>query len=348
MLDTTRARSLRRLTWVMRVGLAVGLTAFTWSLWPAQEADASFRPSVAEPAFGRTQQRVQNLAELARLPIVWPRIAIDEGHANIHTRAGRYAPFARLMERDGFRVTSNTGVITPVALRNVDIFVTANALGFKGMAQQLANTLRLERLVDLEVDAFSDDEIAVLSSWVSEGGRALIVADHSPAADASRRLAAAFGVEMTTWWAEDAEQSDPETKNPATLVFSRENGLLADHPILNGRSEAERIQRVMTFTGQALKPGPQGVALLPLSPTAREYPFRISREQQGRSAAGLAQAVAVEFGKGRVVIVGEAAALTAQRIESPGAAPYLMGMNRAGTDNQQLALNIVRWLMRVL
>jgi hypothetical protein len=346
MLDTERARSLRRLTWVMRVGLGVGLTAFIWSLWPAQDADASFRPSVAEPAFGRTP-RVQNLAELARLQIAWPRIAIDEGHANIHTRTGRYAPFARLMERDGFRVTSSAGVITPVALRNVDIFVTANALGFKGLAQQAANMIGLERLAHFEPDAFSDDEIALLSSWVSEGGRALIVADHPPAADASRRLAAAFGVEMTAWWVEDAEQSDPETKNPASLVFSRENGLLADHPILNGRGDTERIQRVMTFTGQALRPGPQGVALLSLSPTAREYPFRVSREQQGRTAAGLAQAVAVQFGKGRVVVVGEAAALTAQRIETPGAAPYLMGMNRAGTDNQQFALNIVRWLMGV-
>jgi hypothetical protein len=333
MLDTARARSLRRLTWVMRLGIAVGLTALLSSWWPAQEADASFRPRVAEPAFSARQ---------------WPRMVIDEGHANLHTRDGRYAPFARLMERDGFRVTSGTGVITPIALRNADVFVTANALGFKGRAQQLANSLRLERLIDLEVDAFSDDEIALLSSWVSEGGRALIVADHRPAADASKRLAAAFGVEMRTWWAEDAEQSDPETRNPATLVFSRENGLLADHPILNGRGEAERLHRVMTFTGQALKPGPRGVALLALSPTAREYPFRVSREQQGRSAAGLAQAVAIEFGRGRVVVVGEAAALTAQRIETPGAGPYLMGMNRAGTDNQQFALNIVRWLMGVL
>ena len=347
MLDTERLRSLRRLTWVMRVGIAVGVTAFVWAIWPVQDADASFRPNVPEPAFGRAP-RVQNLAELAQLGIVLPRLAIDEGHANIHTRAGRYAPFARLMERDGFRVRSSAGLITPVSLRNVDIFVTANALGYKGLAQQAANVIGLERLVDFDVDAFTDDEIRQLSSWVSEGGRALIVADHAPAAHASRRLAAAFGVEMTTWWAEDEANAVAETGNPMAIAFTRERDMLGDHPILNGRTEAERINRVMTFTGQALKPGPRGVTLLRLSPSAREYPFRVSREQQGRSAAGLAQAVAVEFGKGRVVIVGEAAALTAQRIEAPGAAPYLMGMNRPGTDNQQFALNIVRWLMRVI
>ncbi len=330
-LDTTRSRTLRRLTWLVRAGVITGVAGTVWMVWPAQDADASFRPRVETPAF-------------AERP--WPRIAIDEGHANVHTADGRYRPFARLMERDGFRVVPSEGRITPEALRNIDIFVTANALGYRGMAQQLANRVGLERLVRLDVDAFDDDEIERLAAWVREGGRALIVADHAPAATASQRLAAAFGVEMTTWWAEDSEHSDGG--NPATVVFSRENGLLGDHAILRGRSDAEQINRVMTFTGQALKPGPNGEVLLRLSPTAREYPFRVSREQQGRSAAGLAQAVAVRFGKGRVVVMGEAAALTAQRIETPGAAPYLMGMNRPGTDNQQFALNIARWLMGVL
>lgn len=332
-LPATRARTLRRLTWTMRAGVLVGVAGLVWTLWPAQDADASFRPAVSEPAF-RGGPR--------------PRIAIDEGHRNIHTAGGRYRPFARLMERDGFRLVPSEGRITTEALRNIDIFVTANALGYAGMAQHLANVMGLERLVHFEIDAFDDDEIATLNAWVRQGGRALIVSDHPPAADGSKRLAASFGVQMRGWWAEDSEHHDPETNNPATLLFSRDNGLLGDHAILSGRSEVERVTRVTTFTGQALEPGPSGVALLRLSQTAREYPYRVSREAQGRSAAGLAQAVAVEYGEGRVVVVGEAAMLTAQRIETPGRPPYLMGMNRPGNDNQQFALNIVRWLMRVL
>ena len=330
-LDTIRAGTLRRLTWIVRGGVIAGVAGSVWALWPPQDADAAFRPRVEAPAF-------------AERP--WPRLVIDEGHANVHTADGRYRAFARLMERDGFRVRSGEGRITPEALRNADIFVTANALGYKGMAQQLANRAGLERIVRLEVDAFDDQEIERLAAWVSDGGRALIVADHAPAATAARRLAQAFGVEMTTWWAEDSGHS--VEGNLATLVFSREHGLLGDHAILRGRSDAEQINRVMTFTGQALKPGPHGEVLLRFSPTAREYPYRVSREQQGRSAAGLAQAVAVRFGKGRVVVVGEAAALTAQRIEIPGGAPLLMGMNRPGTDNQQFALNIAHWLMGLL
>jgi hypothetical protein len=329
-LDTNRAWMLRRLTWTLRAGLLVFAIGMVWTLWPAQDVDASFRPRDTERTF--TERR--------------PRIAIDEGHHNVHTSDGRYRPFARLMERDGFRVTAVPGRITPQALRNVDIFMTANALGYKGMAQQAANLAGLERWVRLDLDAFDADEIDRLRAWVANGGNALIVADHPPASDASKRLAAAFGVQMRGWWAEDEQQSDPESKNPGTLVFSRDTGLLGDHPILIGRSDTERISRVMTFTGQALDPGPNGVTLLRLSATAREYPYRVSREAQGRSAAGLAQAVAVEFGQGRVVVIGEAAALTAQRIETPDGT-FLMGMNRPGADNQQFALNIVHWLMRV-
>lgn len=315
----------------MRAGLLVFVAGLVWSIWPVQDADASFRPSIAERTF--TDRR--------------PRIAIDEGHQNFHTGDGRYRPFGRLMERDGFRVTPVPSRITPEALRNVDIFVTANALGFKGMLQLAANAAKIERFVKLDVNAFDDDEIERLREWVSDGGNALIISDHPPAADGSRRLAAAFGVQMRGWWAEDHEQSDPISKNPGALVFSRDNALLGEHPILAGRSDAERINRVMTFTGQALDPGPNGVTLLRLSSTAREYPYRVSREAQGRSAAGAAQAVAVEFGKGRVVVMGEAAALTAQRFETPTGETLLLGMNRDGIDNQQFALNIVHWLMRV-
>ncbi len=44
---------------------------------------------------------------------------------------------------------------------------------------------------------------------------------------------------------------------------------------------------------------------------------------------------------GRVMVLGEAAMLSAQR-----AGPFgmLMGMNAPGSDDRQFALNVVRWL----
>jgi hypothetical protein len=62
-------------------------------------------------------------------------------------------------------------------------------------------------------------------------------------------------------------------------------------------------------------------------------------------AKGRAQGVAMKFGKGRVVVLGEAAMLTAQ-LGGPNKTPF--GMNRPGTDDRQLALNIMHWLSKLI
>jgi hypothetical protein len=317
-----RERRLRRLSWLTRGGWLLASAGLIWSLWPSQGADASYRPTVPDPAFR-----------------AWPppRMAIDEAHFNVHRANGRFQPFARLAEQDGFRIITSTGSITQDTLRGADIFVTANAFGFLGVLQHVANLAGLERAIRLPVGAFSRSEVAALERWVDNGGRALIVADHAPAGLAAQGLAAPFGVEMTTWWAEDGSG-----------VFSRSNGGLGQHPILDGRHTGERVDLVMTFTGQGLRPGPDGEILLRFSSTAREYPFRSSTETQGRSIAGLAQAVAVRHGRGRVVVVGEAAMMTAQILVAPDGSQMRIGMNRHDNDNQQFVLNVLRWLMGVL
>jgi len=40
--------------------------------------------------------------------------------------------------------------------------------------------------------------------------------------------------------------------------------------------------------------------------------------------------------------------LSAQVVSRSGAEPRKIGMNRPGTDNQQLALNVIRWLAGAL
>ena len=62
------------------------------------------------------------------------------------------------------------------------------------------------------------------------------------------------------------------------------------------------------------------------------------------SAAGKTQGVAFSLGKGRVVVMGEAAELSAQVFGQDGK----MGMNVPGIDNRQMALNIMHWLRRLL
>ena len=139
---------------------------------------------------------------------------------------------------------------------------------------------------------------------------------------------------------------DPENSvagNPSHLIFSRENKLLATHPITEGRNENERINILRSFTGQSLK-GPEGsVGILNLSDRATDTPNFESKTPV--SAAGRSQAVALKFGKGRVVVQGEAAMLSAQ---VSGSENRKMGMNVPGNDNRQYALNLMHWLSGIL
>jgi hypothetical protein len=65
-----------------------------------------------------------------------------------------------------------------------------------------------------------------------------------------------------------------------------------------------------------------------------------------RSAVGECQGLALKFGKGRVVVMGEAAELSAQIIG--GNPPDRFGMNVPGCDNRKMAINIIHWLSRLI
>ena len=306
-------------------GMALFVAGVAWAVAASQAADASYRPSVGSPAFtGATR----------------PQLLIDEAHFNVHTASGTYAPFAELLRRDGFWVRRNSAPLSSAALQDGYarrfgsrvVLVVSNAAGLaRHGAAGCLSIGGIERLV-----RWSGRMPSRTRKWrksrrgCANGGSLLLVADHAPAGAAAARLAAAFGVEMTNWWAEDEAHHDTLTANPGFVVFTRDSGLAGDHPIAEGRDPAEQVHASMTFTGQALR-APAGTALLTLSGTARQYPFRRSREQEGRSAAGLAQAVALEHGAGRVVVLGEAAMITAQATRLPDGALLRFGMNREGS-----------------
>src|SRR5262249_29210812 len=141
------------------------------------------------------------------------------------------------------------------------------------------------------------------------------------------------------------------------LIFARDNGLLKEHAITQGRDQRERISRVLTFTGQSIVGPADAVSFMTLSDAAMERPPQVPRvEKHGGDvrvsmeygdpapAKGRAQGIALEVEKGRIVILGEAGMLRAQR-ESGGAR---IGMNHPGYDNRQLALNIMHWLSRAI
>ncbi len=188
--------------------------------------------------------------------------------------------------------------------------------------------------------AFTAAECEVVSDWVRGGGALLFIADHAPFASAAEILAKQLGVDMSRSETTDAANADKEFNLPSVIVYSRENHQLAESTITNGRSDAERVNRVIVFSGQSLK-GPQGSeAFLKLADGA-------VNEVDGKSAsaAGRAQGIAFRLGKGRVVVLGDAAMLSAQ---VTGSDNQPVGMNVPNIDNRQLALNIMHWLSGIL
>jgi hypothetical protein len=176
---------------------------------------------------------------------------------------------------------------------------------------------------------------------VKDGGDLLLIADHAPFGGAASALATRFGVDMSKGYTFDPENS--VAGSPTQLIFSRENKLLANHSIAEGRNENERIKLVRSFTGQSLK-GPEGsIEILKLADTAVDKPAYTA--DTSTPATGRAQAIALKFGKGRVVVQGEAAMLSAQ-ISGPD--KHTMGMNVEGNDNKQYALNLMHWLSGIL
>ncbi len=290
-----------------------------------QSADPHFDPSVPRPTYVTEH----------------PKVAIDEAHRNFHTAEGRYKPLADLLRADGYEVGRNTVPFAAGALQPLRVLVIANALGEGGG-------------FDASPPAFTQAECDAVRDWVRDGGSLLLVADHTPFGSAAEIMGRAFDVQMGKGFVYSRDAKYAAAGHPSDLVFSRENGQLGDHPIQLGRSDAERVNRIVAFAGQSLSVPPGATALMKLSPEAREAPNRgaLQRERDGTARplppAGSAQGVALRFGKGRVVVLGEAALLTAQVWRPTGGEEEKFGMNAPGNDDRQFALNVLHWLTGLL
>jgi len=304
--------------WV--VALATVLVGVAGAAAQAQQvADTAFAPPIVKPAFAAG---------------AGPVVVLDEAHHNFHTVAGRYQPFAELLRRDGFRVSGWTRPFEVEALRSVRVLAIANALHASNQSSWSLPT----------PSAFTEAEIAAVRSWVEEGGSLLLIADHMPMAGAAEALGAAFGITWNNGFAMDpGAQAGP-------FVFTREGPqILGAHSITDGRDASERVTSVATFTGSAFRAAPGATPILTLKPgivslmpqTAWEFGPDTPKQDVG----GWLQGAALEVGKGRVAVFGEAAMFSAQ-LAGPAKTP--MGMNApAASQNPQLLLNVMHWLARV-
>jgi hypothetical protein len=297
--------------------LSLIVAASTLSISRAQQvADPNFNTKVDRPAYKKKG----------------PKVLFDEAHNNFHTASGRYKPFADLITSDGYEVTPNKEKFSAATLKGFKILVIANAMGAAQMNIPAASD-----------PAFTAEECDAVRDWVKQGGALLLVADHAPVGGATQILGERFGINMSKQYTADEQNFEKDTQNPGFIVYTRESGRLVDHAITRGRGSAERVNKVIAFTGQSLKGPTDSIAFMKLADTAQD--LMPGPNSKPVSAAGRSQGIAMNFGKGRAVFLGEAAMLSAQ-LAGPNQAKF--GMNRPGIDNRQLALNIMHWLSRVL
>jgi uncharacterized protein (DUF2249 family) len=259
-----------------------------------------------------------------------PVVFIDEGHHNFHTKNDRFMAFAKLLERDGYNVKEYGTKFKLNKLKEGKILVISNAL----------NEINISDWFLPNPSAFSVEEIEVVRQWVSEGGNLFLIADHMPMAGAAQELAAVFGFEFTNGFAVDTNSNGPS-------LFSISDSTLIENEITSGRDSSENIDQVASFTGQAFKINNRNA--IPILKFNKSYTnflpdtaWVFNDKTTRHNVEGWSQGAFVKFGKGKVVVFGEAAMFTAQLA---GSKRNKVGMNsNVASKNYQLVLNIIHWL----
>lgn len=294
----------------MKILVFMQLFIFCMSSFAEFKTDVAFRPKVKTPTYTKNH----------------PKILVDQGHFNFAFDTGRYDAAVGLLESDGYKIISKKLPFTQDLLKDFDIlFISAVSPPLlKGQPAESAS-------------GFTDDEILVVKNWVQAGGALLLMTDHPPAmAYSSEKLANAFGIYGSLATTKDKARQVKELNDPSIIVFE-EDQLNTTHPIIKGRNESERIKKVIAFTGQSLK-GPKGsIAVVSFSDTAVDHLL----DNTMKPAKDRAEIIAHPFGKGRVVVSGDASYITSKEDSTTN---EKHGMNRTGSDNVQLVLNVFHWL----
>lgn len=257
-----------------------------------------------------------------------PRVLIDEAHNNLHRKEGGLYAFTRMMEADGAQVFSNQDMFTASLLEGYDVLIIANALHDSNVGNWRNPC----------PSAFTTQEIEVVVNWVQKGGCLFFVADHMPYGGAAQDLAKRFSVEWSNSFAIQNGTHWPPS------IFYRNHDTLFDSPVTIDSENTAKISRIGSFTGSVFKAPKEATPFLVYDNSHAillpEVAWQFSKETKSENSEGWQQGACMVFGQGKMVLLGEAAMITAQL-----SGKTKIGMNSPDApENGQLALNIFRYL----
>lgn len=281
--------------------------------------DSPFNANVSNPAYKKQKG---------------PKLLIDAGHHNFIVEMGLIKPFVDLSTNDGYQPKIDSGVFTSAYLANYQMVLITPAMPFKFGSKKEVTT---------EI-TFTPDELAALKDWVTKGGSLIMLSEHAPIDKSMTPLFNTFGMQLSIGAVVDSVNYDTSIKFPnaeTLLLFNRSNGLLnSNHPIIKGNNPNELVQNIVTYTGSALS-GEGYSNIFKLSPSAKIRKWNASQPSGG----GDSQCLAGNFGKGKIVALGDCNGFTAMYINS-GGKKFSAGMQVETYDWRQFVLNTLHWLSK--
>ncbi len=279
-----------------------------------QQPDTTFTINITTPAYNTGEG---------------PTICIDSAHNNFHTVNGGFAPFAKVVQSDGYLVKDFSGLLQdPGTLSDCDIYMIVNPL----------HERNVRNWVLPNPSAFTKQEIQNLNSWVREGGSFFLIADHMPFAGAANDLGHSFGFEFSNGFA------TPEKEENQPDLFSIKNGRLLESPVSGGE-----VTSVTSFTGSAFRYPEKAIPVMVFTEgdfsLEPEIAWQFEENTKTISIDGYAQGALMKYGTGKIAVFGEAAMFTAQTITTQNGV-FRIGLNNPdmAPQNLQFLLNIVHWL----
>jgi len=238
-----------------------------------------------------------------------PRVAIDLGHFNDSPGDARFRALGDLLIWDGYRVTRSKQSLVPEYLKDISVLVIGNAMPYPPGFGRVAKAVGLAGR-----PVFAPDEVDAVRDWVRAGGALLLEADVPGSGEAAAPLGAALGLVFHDC--------------PAAVFLPESKP--GEHAILSGRSEYdENVRSAAVLAGGWVEPTAAAGQAVPL----------LNAPAAGFCAAGKTLAVALEFGRGRLV------ALSVQ-LERNEDLIRLTRVDPLRTGNRQFVLNAMHWLSR--